>query len=174
LKNSINILLCAFLLLATVPQQADAAIGLIWKKKTVKIIGAATTGTGVVSLFVAKAVAESSTAFLAGLGWGLLGVALGAVGIILLDDNIVQYQFPVLSQTESDRLGISYEDREIYNGEVNRLNQIKQFLENMDTKDTTIEQTRVQWESNCADHLSLETCAVKAIIAEDVLAHIKF
>lgn len=173
MKKVLASILCGMILTLSVPQKSHAIVGLIIKKKTVAAIGGATTGAGVISLGIAKIVATTSPGFLVGLGWDVTGLGLGALGIVVLDDDEAVFDYPVMNLEKAEQLGVTAQEMEVYNRELNKLNRVKEMIEDEMTNDTTIEEARSIWQNACSGFLSLETCDVKAKVADEIIGNLK-
>lgn len=142
--------------------RSEALVGLIFKKKIVKVIGGIGALGGATLGVSGLAVATSSTATLgSAIGGAILivyGIALGGIGLIILDDDtLADVEFRKISlDNPVDYEGFSAAEVEIYNSEIDLLNSIRQSIiaEVDESEDTAgAEKLWLQY----ADNLSPET-----------------
>jgi hypothetical protein len=169
--------LASFLLVVTmmtvaVPK-ADAVAALIFRKKIIAILGGASAGMVGVSLIAKRIVEATSSATFAGLGWGSAAIGFGLAGIVLLDDDTADYQFPVIGTELRPHINATDADIEIYNSEVNRLNRIKELLERELPVDVSVDEAQKAWDMVCTEYLSTTTCQVKSLVAEQFFTNMR-
>lgn len=182
MKRFYSAALAVMLLIGTLSYspKAEAAVGLILKNRTTLIISAISAGLSGISAGIAAlgggAVAGGGVLLIPTLPiWGSLGfVVFGALGIILLDDNTVlemSYSPIDVNQPELYR-GLSLEEVEVYNSEVEELNAIKKTIQAEITDESSVDDLNALWNSY-KNFLSPETVKVAEYKATQVLENLK-
>jgi len=128
--------------------KADALVGLIFKSKVVKVIGAVGgIGGGVLATGGLITGLVSSSA-----GWGAIfaivyGTAIGGLGLVILDDNeLADIEFREIDlQDTEDYIGFTAEEVEIYNSEIELLNSVRQTIVSEVSVSENTEDAEVLW-----------------------------
>ena len=169
MKKTLWLFVTAIILTVSMPQKSHALVGLLVKKKTVTIIGGATTAAGAGVFLLTSTAATLESALLLVFG----GMFLGGLGIIILEDEPVEFKFPVMTGEKAEFLGVNFEDMAVYNSELNKLNRVKELIEEDLTEESTEVEARESWTNACTSFLSEQTCAVKAIVADEIMGNLK-
>ncbi len=148
--------------------RSEAAVGLIIKSRTTKVVGGLSAGGGAVfSVLIYNAAMASTATGMAAVEVGIaaavyvsLGLAVGFLGLIVLDDQTVaDFKFLPLEQPAEFSQAIS-----VYNSELDQLNAIKERIESEYDKNSEID-TKALW-NEYGQSLSPETFAVAQAIAD--------
>lgn len=157
--------------------KADALVGYIFKKKIVKVMGGiGAIGGGVMSLtgyIAATSAGASAGTVISGAIFYAGGLAFGALGLIILDDNeLADIEFTRIDLDNSDQyIGFSKEEVEIYNAELGLLNTIRQtIVSEVSTSDNTdeAEQLWMEYSENLSE-ATFEIAKAKAKIFVEAL-----
>jgi len=150
-KNSIHRFVASLTLLFCVSQfvapRSEALVGLIFKNRTIKVIGGLGALGGATFGLTSYAAAVSATTLGSMITLSLFtawGIALGGFGVILLDDQntVADIEFETINIDQPDQyLGFTRDEAEIYNQELPMLNAIRQTIasevnSNEDTSDS--------------------------------------
>ena len=116
-----------------VTKNAEALVGLAFRSKVVQVIG----GIGVVggaALFTSGYVAGATATNLGGIVWLVVGatygVAIGGLGLIILDDNtVVDLEYQKIDESSADFSKYSQLEIDIYNAELEELNAIRKTIQ---------------------------------------------
>lgn len=141
--------------------KSEALIGLLVKKKVVKVIGGiglAAGGVGVVSGVATISTATTLSSALGGVIFIYLGAIAGGIGLVILDDNtVVDMEFnQVTKELAPD---FSEYDIAIYNSELEELNAIRKTIQAEVGENDTMEKAKDLW-LDYSQVLSPETVAI--------------
>jgi len=114
-------------------QNSHALIGVIFKSKPVKVVGAVgSIGGGLISILAYNAAINATTIGVAisGALYTGFGMIIAGVGLIILDDHrIADIEFKAIDPNQPDLYaGFSRQQVETYNAELDQLNAIRQTM----------------------------------------------
>jgi hypothetical protein len=125
-------------------KDSHALIGLAFKSKPVKVVGAVGAGVGLGMGLIGFSTAATTTslgAFIVGATFMYYGLIVAGVGLVILDEkNISDIEFKAIDPNRPEYyLGFTREQVETYNSELAQLNSIRQTMiaESNDTADTS-------------------------------------
>jgi hypothetical protein len=158
-------------------QNSHALIGLAFKSKPVKVVGAVgAVGGSMIAVwgYTTALTATNLGVLLAGAIWTGYGVIIGGVGLVILDDkNISDIEFKALDANRPESyVGFTREQVETYNSELAQLNSIRQTMiaESSDEADTA--DAEVLWKKYSA-YLSNDTVQIAQKNAAQFLSAIR-
>lgn len=167
-KSLFSLMLVGVLTITTLySPKSEALVGVIFKKKVVKVIGGigAIGGTTIGVSGLAMATGSSATlgSAIVGAIFIAYGIAIGGVGLIILDDGtLADIEFTKIDVNNSEQyinLGLTKSQVEVYNSELEMLNSIRQtIISEVDESDNT-DQAEKLW-LQYADNISAETFEV--------------
>lgn len=150
------------LLFVSIPQKSHAIVGIAIKDKTTRTIGGIITAvSGVTAIGTITALSVTGTYFTGALTLILFSIPGAAIGLVVLDEKNADLKFRPLTEDKALLLGISNDDLEIFNSEVDELNAIKAEVESQVTDKLSDEEIALMW-SDYAQSLSPETMTVAA------------
>ncbi|EQC47755.1 hypothetical protein [Bacteriovorax sp. Seq25_V] len=135
---------------------------------------------GIAAIAGAPAASGIALAGLGSLGFGVLGTLsastcdhghcnivlafFGVIGLVLLDSDTANFEFVEIDHDKASEFGLSYEEVEIYNTEVEEVNIVFSEVKASLGADSTVEDARKLWEEN-KNLLSDETFKVLTVLA---------
>jgi len=167
MKKFIVLVLAFCILNISYMNKSEAVVGLLLNSKTTRVAG------GIVS------VASIGTAASAGAFHAIYGYTYGAmvfatlgfvgayVGVILLEDNSGNLNFVPMSSHNAEKLQVSQKELDIYNSEVEELNNIKEVIEAQVSNNVTELEVTELWKDYRVN-LSPETMQVASKIVLEV------
>lgn len=162
-----SLLLSLTLFFTTMPK-AEALVGIAISSQSTRSVGGlmSLAGAGGVAAGVTlTAIFGNSYAFLA---LSVLGATAGIIGIVVLDEKSAELKFSLLDSQKAALLGVSNEEAEVFNSEIEELNLIKGEIEAQISKKTSDREIVEQWKT-AQKYLSPETLKVATrIIAASV------
>ncbi len=170
MKKILSLVLIFALISLSLPRKADAAVGLIIRSKSTRVVGGtmtlggvSTTGTSI----IINALFGNSYLLL---GVSVLGLMGAAIGLVVLDEQNADLKFMPLSTQYAEKMGIKISDMDIYNSEIEELNSIKEMIESKVSSNPSEEEVRHHWISY-RDYLSPETLKVASQVSYYVFKH---
>jgi hypothetical protein len=150
------------LLFVSMPQKSHAVVGVVIRDKTTRTIGAIVTAvSGVTATATIYALGATGAYFSGAAALILLSVPGVAIGLIILDEKNADLKFKPLTQDNARLLGLTEEELDVYNSEVDELNLIKAEVEEQVSENVTDEEIAQLW-TEYGKSLSPETMTVAA------------
>ncbi|EQC47340.1 hypothetical protein M900_1000 [Bacteriovorax sp. Seq25_V] len=135
---------------------------------------------GIAAIAGAPAASGIALAGLGSLGFGVLGTLsastcdhghcnivlafFGVIGLVLLDSDTANFEFVQIEHNKISEFGLSDEEIEIYNSEIEEVNLVFAEVQSHLTKDSSVEDAKNLWEEH-KDLLSDETFKVLSVLA---------
>jgi hypothetical protein len=147
--------------------KASAAVGLIIKHKTARVVGGVMTVGGVATFF-GSMLASSFVSATISIAVMVVSVPVAAVGLVVLDEKDADLSFSELSEEDASKIEATAFELNVYNTEVDQLNAVKVEIESRVTDETSTEEINCLWQEY-KDKLSPETLKVAGLVAQKVL-----